>query len=165
MISRRGFFETMIAVVAGVIGLGLSIPLAGYAIWPALKKREAGWVDLGPIEQLKSGEPKQLEFLATQMDGWLKTTITQWVWAVRHNNEEITVYSPICPHLGCGYHWDSGEGKFACPCHGSIFSIDGKVLAGPAPRPLDTLPVKIEDGRLFVTYEQFKSGTKEKIAI
>lgn len=165
MISRRGFFETVIAAVAGIIGLSLSIPLAGYAILPALKRRKPEWVDLGSVEQLKPGEPKQIEFLATRMDGWLKTTVTQWVWAVRHNEGEITVYSPICTHLGCGYHWDPGEGNFACPCHGSVFSVDGKVLAGPAPRPLDTLPVKIEGGRLLVIYEQFKVGTKQKIEI
>ena len=67
MISRRRFFETVIAVVAGVIGLSLIIPLAGYAILPALKRRETGWVDLGPIEQLKPGEPQQIQFLATRM--------------------------------------------------------------------------------------------------
>ncbi len=165
MISRRGFFETVIAVVAGVVSLSLFIPLAGYAILPALRRRETGWVDLGPVEKIRLGEPQQVEFLATRMDGWLKTTITRWVWTVRHNEAEITVYSPICTHLGCGYHWDSGEGNFACPCHGSVFSIDGKVLAGPAPRPLDTLPAKIEAGHLYAIYKEFKSGTKQKIEI
>lgn len=165
MISRRGFLETVTTIIAGVIGLSLIIPLAGYAILPALRKREKEWVDLGPVEKIRLGEPQQVEFLATRMDGWLKTTVTRWVWAVRHNEGEITVYSPICTHLGCGYHWDPGEGNFACPCHGSFFSIDGKVLAGPAPRPLDTLPAKIETGRLYVIYKEFKSGTKQKIEI
>jgi menaquinol-cytochrome c reductase iron-sulfur subunit len=36
--------------------------------------------------------------------------------------------------------------------------VAGKVLAGPAPRPLDVLPSKMEDGRLWVTYKQYKSG-------
>jgi quinol---cytochrome c reductase iron-sulfur subunit, bacillus type len=165
MISRRGFFETMIAALAGIIGLCLFVPLIGYAILPALRRKKSGWEDLGPISKLKPDQPQQLDFLITKTDGWYKTTATQWVWAVRHDDGTVTAFSPRCPHLGCAYHWDGDAQKFECPCHGSVFSMDGTVLAGPSPRPLDTLPIKIEGGRLLVIYEQFKAGTKKKTEI
>jgi menaquinol-cytochrome c reductase iron-sulfur subunit len=41
-----------------------------------------------------------------------------------------------------------------------MFDTEGKVVGGPAPRPLDRLPVKIENGRLMVQYQEFKSGVK-----
>ncbi len=96
-------------------------------------------------------------------DGWKETKMTKVVWTVKGSNEDVTVYSPICPHLGCGYRWSEGENKFKCPCHGSVFSIKGEVLAGPAPRPLDVLPSKIENGRLLVKYKQFKSGLNRPV--
>jgi menaquinol-cytochrome c reductase iron-sulfur subunit len=80
------------------------------------------------------------------------------VWAVKQPQGDISVFSPICTHLGCGYRWDETERKFLCPCHGSSYDVNGQVLGGPAPRPLDILPSKVEGGRLLVMYKDFKSG-------
>jgi nitrite reductase/ring-hydroxylating ferredoxin subunit len=33
-----------------------------------------------------------------------------------------------------------------CPCHGSVYAADGRVLSGPAPRSLDTLPMQVQGG-------------------
>ncbi|MEW6368402.1 MAG: Rieske 2Fe-2S domain-containing protein [Acidobacteriota bacterium] len=51
-----------------------------------------------------------------------------------------------CTHLGCTVPWDAAQRRFSCPCHASAFDITGAVLAPPAPRPLDLLPVRIENG-------------------
>ena len=87
------------------------------------------------------------------------------VWAVKQSDETAVVFSPICPHLGCGYRWDGGDKTFKCPCHGSVYDMTGKVLAGPAPRTLDVLPSKVEQGRLWVTYKQFKSGLDHPVEL
>ncbi|WP_272701270.1 QcrA and Rieske domain-containing protein [Desulfovibrio sp. Fe33] len=58
--------------------------------------------------------------------------------------------SRTCTHLGCSVPWDEEKGAFVCPCHGSSFSLTGEVVTGPAPRPLDTYPVRIENGMVKV---------------
>jgi len=51
--------------------------------------------------------------------------------------------SAVCTHLGCITRYRPDENVIACPCHGSRFSLDGDVLAGPAPRPLPWLQVSL----------------------
>lgn len=55
-----------------------------------------------------------------------------------------------CTHLGCAVPWVEEEGQFHCPCHGSLFNELGEVTGGPAPRPLDTFPVTIRSGEVWV---------------
>ena len=163
--TRRSFFGWVTAGAAALIGLGLGIPLVGYVVGPAFKRREQPWVDVGETGVLTPAEPKQLDYMTTAHDGWMESKIHKAVWAVKQPDGGVTVFSPMCTHLGCGYRWDTGEKKFLCPCHGSVFGITGEVLAGPAPRPLDVLPTKVENGRLLVQYKEFRSGLSRKVEL
>ena len=63
--------------------------------------------------------------------------------------EGVLAYSGVCTHEGCPVSmWSTEFGAPFCSCHGSVFDPkDGaEVLAGPAPRPLPALPLKIENG-------------------
>jgi quinol---cytochrome c reductase iron-sulfur subunit, bacillus type len=162
---RRTFLTRITGVIMGLIGISLSIPLIGYVVSPALRRQAREWADAGGIDALTEGRPQELTYIVTINDGWMKTEAEKSVWAVRQSDGSVTVFSPLCTHLGCGYRWDTGDLRFKCPCHGSVFDVTGKVIAGPAPRPLDRLPVKIENGRVFIIYEQFKSGTSKQIEL
>lgn len=162
---RRTFLVRVTAGIAALIGLMVGVPVVGYTILPALRRRELGWADAGPVSTLPVGIPQEREIVLTVADGWKKTTTKKTIWVVKDEAGTVTVYSPICPHLGCGYRWMEGERRFVCPCHNSVFLLDGTVVAGPAPRPLDTLPFKLERGRLFVQYKEFKAGAAKKIEL
>lgn len=163
--SRRRFFGWVTRVSAGLVGLGLAIPLLGYVISPALKRRVQSWVEVGRVDVLSEGEPVQLEYVAIVRDGYMEAKTQKAVWAVKQPDGAVTVFAPLCTHLGCGYHWDKTDRQFKCPCHGSVFDVKGGVLAGPAPRGLDRLPTKIEAGRLLVMYKEFKSGQNMSVEL
>jgi Rieske Fe-S protein len=61
--------------------------------------------------------------------------------AIYNRGGEFSACSLICTHLGCTIEAD-GEDAFLCPCHGSRYDRDGKVLAGPAQSPLPKLRVE-----------------------
>jgi rieske iron-sulfur protein len=59
----------------------------------------------------------------------------------------IVAFSAICTHAGCAVTgWKPAEGYFLCPCHGSVYdpAAGGRVVAGPAPRPLPTLQLRVD---------------------
>ncbi|HZX48492.1 MAG TPA: ubiquinol-cytochrome c reductase iron-sulfur subunit [Nitrospirota bacterium] len=75
------------------------------------------------------------------------------IWVVR-NERGLYVMISICRHLGCTPNWFQDKNAFLCPCHGSIFSIEGNVLGGPSPRLLWRAAVKIDptDEQIIVDF-------------
>ncbi len=56
-----------------------------------------------------------------------------------YKDERGTVHScsAVCTHMGCLVRWNSAERSWDCPCHGSRFDYDGKVIQGPANQDLE----------------------------
>ena len=68
---------------------------------------------------------------------------------VYRDHEGIKAVSAVCTHLGCILE-KSSDG-FECPCHGSCYNDEGKVLSGPAPRDLAWFRVlRAADGKIVV---------------
>lgn len=162
---RRTFLQAVIGVFGALITLIIGIPFVAGIIGPSGRSKKRAYSEVAAMNSLPVGKPVDLAFVEPAADAFIRRDVMHHVWAIRTSAEAVTVFSPICPHLGCSYDWDPRTSRFMCPCHGSVYTIDGRVVAGPAPRPLDTLPAEIRQGRLFVEWEQFKPGVPEKVAI
>jgi menaquinol-cytochrome c reductase iron-sulfur subunit len=163
--SRREFLRLATGIVSAIIGLLLGIPFVAALVAPTYRKSQSRYARVGEVGPLPPEQPVGLRFRFQTSDAFLKETETHEVWVIKHSDSDLTVFSPICTHLGCHYDWVASAQEFVCPCHNSIFSITGKVLAGPAPRPLDTLPYRIDGGVLYVKWERFQAGIPQKIQV
>ena len=161
-ISRRKFFKALTGIFSAFIAITLGIPMIESLVGSISKKKNKIYSKIASINSIKKGEPVNLPFVMTQEDAFIKKTQPENVWAVKTKDSQTKVYSPICPHLGCRYQWNSDKQLFICPCHHSVFNVEGNVVSGPAPRPLDTLPHKVKNNQLYVLWERFKPGIAKK---
>lgn len=70
---------------------------------------------------------------------------------ILRTNKGFQALSAVCTHLGCITRWNEEQGIIACPCHGSKFRLDGAVIEGPAPAPLEHVAISLNDsGELLV---------------
>jgi cytochrome b6-f complex iron-sulfur subunit len=63
-----------------------------------------------------------------------------------------------CTHLGCTPEWFADENIFKCPCHGTNFSMEGDVLAGPAPLPLFRVSIRLDTQGFIVSDKRIKEN-------
>lgn len=75
---------------------------------------------------------------------------------VRLAEDRFVAYSQKCTHLGCPVMWQRQKQQLACPCHQGFFAVeDGKVLAGPPPRPLPKIELERKGDELWATGIKF----------
>ena len=68
---------------------------------------------------------------------------------------QFVAYSTICTHAGCQVQFDPSMKDLVCPCHGTVYdpSNNAQVLAGPAPYPLQSIPIQYDKstGNIYLT--------------
>jgi Rieske Fe-S protein len=170
--DRRRFLGILTNLLMAAIGLIIAIPALGYFFAPLRRKSgegEAGpaFQDAGSISDIPVGEWRLLSIELIHQDGWRKTRVKHAIWVRRHGEGDkgITVFSSICPHLGCPINWHPDQSQFICPCHGGLFNADGQRAGGPPPRAMDPLEFEIRAGRLWVRWQDFKIGVADRVPV
>jgi thiosulfate dehydrogenase [quinone] large subunit len=90
---------------------------------------------IGSLEKLQVGQP--VAFVTK--DGTPAALF-------RLNKDKVVAYSRVCTHAGCTVGYDPSSQVLYCPCHGAEFDPNqgARVLAGPAPVPLQKIKVAID---------------------
>lgn len=137
--SRRSFFNRLFQTVMGLWGVAFITVVISYIKAP----RESRGIDekvsrVGPLSEFEIGTAR---FIADER---------QPFWVIRNSSEELIALSATCTHLRCILQWDKDSGRLVCPCHAGAFDLNGNVVAGPPPRPLQSLKVDTRGGIVYV---------------
>ncbi len=160
-VQRRGFLKGLCFTFLGFMSAAMAWPFVSYLLPLSNEGGESKFIKVPNFPAIPTGTPSKMTFEQLDIDTFLRSTKVFDLWVIKHTPTEATVYSPLCPHLNCRYTWENKQ--FNCPCHGSLFDEKGKVTGGPSPRPLDTLPYKVEGGELYVKWKVYKAGIPEKV--
>ena len=171
--GRRGFIKRLLAGVLGAV-LGFIPALAGLAVLldPLRRKTASNTVvRVTSLDALPAdGVPRQFPVFADRADAWNKFTNVRVgaVYLRRTTEGRVEALNVVCPHAGCFVDFISEMGKFLCPCHDSLFMVDGKIAdkSSPAARPLDSLEVEVRNEKeIWVKFQNFEAGKAEKIPV
>ena len=149
-VSRRRFLGFLIGGISGVIAAGVAAPVIGYFLSPGFRKNTPLVTPIGNTSDIPVGVPTKVDYEQRVRQGWYITTLSKVAWVLTFDGKNFVVYDPKCTHLNCPYHWDADKKEFLCPCHGGRFDINGNVLGGPPPRPLDKLQVQVQNGQILI---------------
>jgi Rieske Fe-S protein len=153
-LNRRSFVAGVVTFLGGIIAVVIGLPAVGYLLSPSLRDRSSSspeeWVPVGTVEDLVEGEPRLFSFTRTQRVGWETTARSYGIYVIRKSSNTFDVFSNVCTHLSCRVSWQEDLGEYLCPCHDGNFGIDGSIISGPQPRPLDRFGYRVEEGTLMI---------------
>jgi menaquinol-cytochrome c reductase iron-sulfur subunit len=149
-LSRRSFYALVINALGTAMAAVIAAPAVAYLFIKPKTSANKDLLEIADLTAVPVGKPQEVLFTRTRVDGWKTIQEKTSTWLVKNSAGQVTAFAPTCTHLGCAYHWEADEKSFICPCHSSVFDIAGNVMSGPAPRPLDQLPVQIENGKVLV---------------
>ncbi len=147
--GRRQFMNLLVGGAAGVTVLGALYPVVQYFVPPSSGAGGGGTT----AKDALGNDVVASQFLSTHQSG--DRTLAQGLkgdptYVVVTDAKEIAPYgiNAVCTHLGCVVPWNVAENKFMCPCHGSQYNSEGKVVRGPAPLSLALVHTQVTDDKV-----------------
>lgn len=161
--KRRSLLKYMLSSTMGAVGMGFLLPgrsqskkvdLERLCSTYPLNSQCENYLP-GVAAQDLQGSPLRLNALLSQVAAGSRVPVkglpdVKAVYLVVTDGPKIAPYaiSPICSHRGCTVNWDADNTRFQCPCHGSQFKAQGKVIHGPAKRPLPLVTVIVKQDQI-----------------
>lgn len=149
-ITRRRFMTGTAHTAGAVAAASFALPALGFAVGPIFERNTVRWETVGTADQFN--ENNYIPTVLTVVPGIGEAGKTT-VYIRKHNDtidtdsyDRDTPYIAIsdrCVHLGCPVRWVDAAERFICPCHGGVYDLLGKPVAGPPVRPLDRFYTRV----------------------
>jgi Rieske Fe-S protein len=131
--SRRGFLGWFLGTSAGALLLSILYPIVRFLSPPEVPEASTNQVDAGPMNdpELMEKGYKIVRFGAEP------------VILVRVADGDYRAFAATCTHLDCIVEYHQKQQRFWCNCHNGEYDLNGRNVAGPPPRPLESYEVHV----------------------
>jgi len=106
---------------------------------PSVPEAATNEVSAGTVQSLKPNSGKIVKFGSRP------------ALLIRVNETEWRAFSAICTHLNCTVQFQDSTRQIWCACHNGYYDLNGKVVSGPPPRPLEEYSVHIRGEDVVIT--------------
>jgi len=165
-VPDMGKRNVMNLLLVGAIGLPATSLVGGFAYF-FVPPGGGGGGGGQAAKDAQGNDVKKSAWLKTHLPG--DRTLTQGLkgdatYIIVKDDGSIADFglNAVCTHLGCVVPWNKAENKFKCPCHGSQYNDEGKVIRGPAPLSLALAHAAINDSDTVIfspwTETDFRTG-------
>ncbi len=171
---RRNFLKQFVTAILSAVA-GIVPGLAGlFVIFDPLKRKSAAPGESLLVTRFGSlpadDVPRRFQVFADRVDAWntYKNIPVGAIYLRRGKDNQVTAFNASCPHAGCSVSYSGDKGHFICPCHDSLFSLDGRIAnaSSPSPRALDALEVEVRNAdEIWVKFRNYQPGHKEQIPV
>lgn len=135
---RRSFLSWLLGGGFTASIISFVYPAVKFMSPPSVPEASTNEVAAGKVQDLKPNSGKIVKFGSRP------------ALLVRINDSEWRAFSAICTHLNCTVQYQDSSRQIWCACHNGYYDLNGKVVSGPPPRPLDEYAVHVRGDEVII---------------
>lgn len=137
--TRRGLVKWLLGGGLTASFLAFLYPVFRFMNPPAVSEASVNEVVAGKVQDFKLNGGKIVKFGSTP------------ALLIHLGDNEWRAFSAVCTHLNCTVQYQEANRQIWCACHNGLYDLNGRVVSGPPPRPLDELAVHIRGTEVILS--------------
>ena len=134
--KRRSFLKALLAFLGATSVVSFAYPLSRYLAPPASTEHAKTLVIAK--RDIPLGDAKEIVFNGVP------------AVVLNRAGKGLIAVSRVCTHLGCLVQYDKENKRLLCPCHAGVYDLEGNIVSGPPPKPLQKLPLRVEGETIVI---------------
>jgi Rieske Fe-S protein len=131
--DRRRFINWVLGTGLGALAASILYPVLRYVSPPRIPEASTNQIEAG-----LANDPQLMEkgFKIVRFG-------SEPVILIRVSDTDLRAFSATCTHLDCIVGYQKDKTRIYCNCHGGVYDLNGRNVAGPPPRPLTPYKVNL----------------------
>ena len=134
------------SLVRWLLGGGFLASVSSF-VYPVLRFVNPPEIPEAPVNEVSAGK---VQDLAPNQARIVKFG-SKPVLLIHSSETEWRAFSAICTHLNCTVQFQQSTSQIWCACHNGFYDLNGKVVSGPPPAPLEEYPVRIRGEEVVIS--------------
>ncbi len=133
------------SLVRWLLGTGVGASVTSF-VYPAIRFMDPPDVPEAAVNEVAAGKVQDLK----ANSGKIVKFGSKPVLLVRVDDKEWKAFSAVCTHLNCTVQFRDDTRQIWCACHNGTYDLNGKVVSGPPPAPLEEFTVRLRGDDVVV---------------